>query len=363
MVGNEELAAARDVRNGRVEFHNLVGRLDADDGPLGKIWRVLSYYGRIVAFAARTDARLFHMLWFRKFPVVERVVLIGYFKLLGKRLAFTAHNVDDRARDGRRRTLPYRLSLKFLYSSVDHIFVHTPQMKRELVQQFDIAEGKVTVVPLGLNDVFPAPRVSQSEARRQFGLSPDGRIILCFGRIAPYKGIEDLIHALASLIHEDSAITLVLAGEVKDRSCEAYRAQLESLIDAFRLAKYIRKEIRYIPDGEVGLLFRASDVAVLPYRRIDQSGVLALSYAQGVPVIASDVGSFTADIVEGETGLVFRAGDVPDLAATIRAYFASDLFNNLEVKRANIRRYGVEAFSWARNGELTAEVYQHLLRE
>jgi hypothetical protein len=66
----------------------------------------------------------------------------------------------------------------------------------------------------------------------------------------------------------------------------------------------LRKEVRCIPDEEVGLLFWASDVSVLPYRRIYQSGVLALPDAQAVPVIVADV----------DTGLVFAAGSVLDLA-------------------------------------------------
>jgi glycosyltransferase involved in cell wall biosynthesis len=361
LVGNAELADAEDVASGRVEFHNLVGSLDPDDGPMAKAWRVLSYYGRLLAFAARTDARLFHILWFRKFPLVERMLLTGYFKLLGKKLAFTAHNVDDHARDGRTGTFQNRLSLTFLYRIVDHIFVHTPQMKTELVQQFGVSERKVKVVPFGLNDVIPAARVSRSEARQQLGLGPDEKVLLFFGNIAPYKGVEDLLGALATLIHEDGRFTLILAGRVKDRSCETYWAELENLIEALELSKYVRKEIRYVPDGEVGLLFRAADVSVLPYRRVYQSGVVALSYGQGVPVIAADVGSLKADVIESETGLVFRSGDVSDLASKIRTYFASDLFKDLEARSPNIRTYGAEAFSWRRNAELTCAVYERLL--
>jgi D-inositol-3-phosphate glycosyltransferase len=257
--------------------------------------------------------------------------------------------------------LPHKISLRFFYKIVDQIFVHTPQMKRELVEQFDIAESKVTVVPFGINEVIRSALVSQSEARQQLGLNLNDKTLLFFGNIAPYKGVEDLLRALARLVSEEGPFTLLLAGRVKDRGCEAYWLRLENLIEELRLAKYIRKEIRYVPDTEVGLLFRASDVSVLPYRRVYQSGVVALSYAQGVPVIASDVGSLKTDIVEGQTGLVFRSGDVPDLANKIRAYFASDLFKNLEAKRRRIRAYGAEKFSWARNGELTAAVYERLL--
>src|SRR5262249_46138440 len=108
-VGSDELADSRFDGTGRLEFHNLIGSQESTD-LIGKTWRVLWYYVRLLVFAARTDARLFHILWFRKFPWLERTLLNVYFKLLGKKLIFTAHNVDDHARDGRKGSLVNRLS-------------------------------------------------------------------------------------------------------------------------------------------------------------------------------------------------------------------------------------------------------------
>jgi D-inositol-3-phosphate glycosyltransferase len=361
LVGHSELAATADEGNGWVDFRNMVGSLDADDGLLGKAWRVASYYARLVAFAARAEESLFHILWFRKFPLAERLILIAYFKLLGKKLIFTAHNVDDQARNGRRGTFVNRLSLAFLYRTVDHIFVHTPKMKLELVQTFGVSEHKVTIVPFGINDVIPVARESRSEARRQVGLGADKKVLLFFGNIAPYKGVEDLLRALASLVREDDRFTLILAGPVKDRTCEAYWAAQERLIEELDLTKHVRKVIRHIPDVDVGLFFKAADVSVLPYRRVYQSGVLALSYAQGVPVIAADVGSLREDIREDETGILFRPRDVVDLAAKIRTYFASDLFKDRERRARNISDYGTQRFSWTTNADRTYAVYERLL--
>ena len=134
-------------------------------------------------------------MWFRKFPWIERTLLNGYFKALGKKLLFTAHNVDDVARDGRKNTVVNRLSLKFMYRTVDHIFVHTPEMKLELVREFGVAEQNVTVIPFGINNVIPVSPMSRLAARRALGLADDARILLFFGNIVPYKGIEDLIKA------------------------------------------------------------------------------------------------------------------------------------------------------------------------
>jgi D-inositol-3-phosphate glycosyltransferase len=359
-IGSDVMETSEVVRTGRVDFYNLVGNQDSDTPIRRKALRVLQYYARLIRYAAHTDVKLFHILWFRKFPYIERTLLNVYFKILGKKLVFTAHNVDDRARDGKSNIIN-KISLVFLYNIVDHILVHTTKMKLELIEEFGIAKEKITVVPHGINDVIPEARVTRLEAKQQLGFSLNEKLLLFFGNIAPYKGLEDLIRALAELIDEDNRFRLVIAGPVKAKDCEGYWQELEKMIKALRLSDYVRQEVRSIPDEDVGIFFKASDVAILPYKRIYQSGVLLLSYRQGLPVIAADVGSLREDIVEGQTGLIFRAGDPADLTAKIRTYFASDLFRNLESNGQRIREYGDNRFSWEKNVNCTLEVYRILL--
>jgi glycosyltransferase involved in cell wall biosynthesis len=292
----------------------------------------------------------------------ERTLLTIYVKLLGKKLVFTAHNVDDVARDGRVGSLTHRWSLGFLYRTADHVFVHSEKVKQELGKRFHVADGKVTVVPLAINDVTPVWSISRSEARHKLGIDADRRILLLFGNIAPYKGVEDAVRALALLAREDPRFLLVIAGPVKNPGCRAYWQGIEQQIVALGLARHARTEVRYIPEDEVGLYFRAADVSLLPYRRVYQSGVLTLSYAQGLPVIAADVGSMADGVRVGETGYLFAPGDPADLAAKAREYFASDLFAELEIRGPKIAAYGAEQFSWAANAERTCAVYETLLR-
>src|SRR5262249_35377649 len=98
-IGNDVMAASEVVRTGHLDFYNLVGNQEAEASTSQKILRVLAYYSRLILYAAHTDAKLFHILWFRKFPYIERTLLNVYFKILRKKLVFTAHNVDDQARN------------------------------------------------------------------------------------------------------------------------------------------------------------------------------------------------------------------------------------------------------------------------
>src|SRR5438105_2183301 len=78
LIGSDELADFQNAGTGHLELHNLVGSRDPDDCLIVKAWRVLRYYGRLLTFAAGTDASLFHILWFRKFPYFERTLLKAY---------------------------------------------------------------------------------------------------------------------------------------------------------------------------------------------------------------------------------------------------------------------------------------------
>ena len=106
------------------------------------------------------------------------------------------------------------------------------------------------------------------------------------------------------------------------------------------IAEQIILRTQFIPDREMEVYLKAADVLVLPYKEIFQSGVLFLAYSFGLPVVATDVGSFREEIVEGQTGFLCRPGDPADLARTpSQRYFASELYRNLGAERQKIKDY------------------------
>ena len=324
-----------------------------------KVLRVSRVYSRLAAYAARTDSRLFHLQWPYKFVFLDRTVMNLYYKALGKRLVFTAHNIDVDARDGT-STWSRRFSLRFLYRIVDHIIVHTDKMKSELIEHFGMPAEKVSVIPHGIMSAVPETALSRSEARKQLGLDSHQQVLLFFGMITPYKGLETLVEAVAHLKKNGGRFTLVIAGRIKE--CPDYWGRIRRLIEQSDLKESVVTDLRRVPDESVEVYLKAADVMVLPYRTIFQSGALFLAYRFGLPVIATDVGSFKEDIVQGQTGFVCRADDPLDMAKTIETYFASDLFANLDQKRQEIRNYANERYSWERIGKLTRAVYERVLQ-
>jgi glycosyltransferase involved in cell wall biosynthesis len=229
-----------------------------------------------------------------------------------------------------------------------------------MISEFSIPEEKISVIPFGVNNTVPNTSLSSPEAKRQLGISRGDRTLLFFGNIAPYKGLEYLIAAFGELLKKDRGYRLLIVG--KPKRSETYWNQVRRSIASSGIGDRIIQKIEYIPDEETELYFKAADVLVLPYTRIFQSGVLFLSYNFGLPAIAADIGNLKEEIIEGQTGLVFRAQDSSDLARKTEDYFSSELFHNLEARRAQIKEYANERYSWEKVATITTSVYAKMLR-
>ena len=201
-VGSDDLSVPELLANPRINFLNLRGDQREDASANAKVLRVLKYYARLIGYAAKAKPKLFHILWNNKFQLFDCTLLMLYHKLLSKRVVFTAHNVNAGKRDQNDSWLN-RILLKVQNSLCDHIFVHTKGMKSEMASEFGIPESKVCVIPFGINNTVPNTSLSSAEARRQLGISSDDKVLLFFGNIAPYKGLEYLIAAVSELLTKD----------------------------------------------------------------------------------------------------------------------------------------------------------------
>ena len=356
-IGSDEVDSPELHGHPLVIYRNLRNqRVDA--GLAQKMARILVYYFRLLAYAATARPRVFHILWNNKFDFFDRTLLMLYYKMLGKKLVFTAHNVNAGIRDGNDSFLN-RFSLKSQYRLSDHIFVHTERMKAELVSGFGVLLDKVTVIPFGINNTVLNSALTRTDARRQLGLPADAKALLFFGNIAPYKGLEYLVAAFIELARKSPDYRLVIAGRPK--GCDDYWDRIRQTIESSGVGDRIIQRIEYIPDEQTEVYFKAADALVLPYVHIFQSGVLFLGYSFGLPVLAADVGSLKEEILEGETGFVFKPQDSADLAKAIERYFVSDLYGGMESGREKIREFANDRYSWAKVGAIARRVYSELL--
>jgi len=359
LIGSDDLDSAEFNNQTGLTFYNLRGDLNSGARLSVKVSRIIKYYSKLIQYAAKASPRIFHILWNNKFETFDRTLLILYYKFLGKKVVFTAHNVNKGKRDSE-NTLLNRATLRIQYRLVDHIFVHTARAKQELMKDFGVPEAKTTVIPFGINNFAPNTSLTTTEARQRLGIKDGEKVILFFGRITPYKGVEYLISALRQVSARCGDYRLVIAGR-PDGSEEYWRKiQGEAQEEILKGRVILRSE--YIPEDQTELYFKAADVLVLPYTYIYQSGVLFLGHTFGLPVLAADVGSLKDEIIEGENGFVFESQNADSLAKAIETYFASELFQNLESRRQRIRDRVTQEHSWDVVGTLTIKVYSDLLQ-
>lgn len=353
-IGSDEVNALELPRTPLLHFYNLRGGQSIRASLPQKLARIFIYYVRLITYAATARSQVFHILWNNKFEWFDRVVLMPYYRLLGKKMILTAHNVNIGERDGHDSFLN-RLTLRIQYRLCHHIFVHNRKMQQDLCVGFGIPEAKTSVIPLGVNHTVPNTGLTRTTAQSRLGIAAGEKVILFFGQIAAYKGLEILLAAFAELSRQDQACRLIIVGRPKGG--KDYCHHITQAIAHSSAHHRMILRIEFVPDADTELYFKAADVLVLPYTSIFQSGVLCLAYSFGLPVIAADVGSLKEEIIEGKTGFVFPARDVSALVATLKTYFKSDLYHRPEHYREEIRKYANEKYSWAGIAATTMAVY------
>jgi glycosyltransferase involved in cell wall biosynthesis len=160
-------------------------------------------------------------------------------------------------------------------------------------------------------------RLERAEACMKLQLDPAKKIVLFFGFIRDYKGLDLLLDAAAQLPDD---YCIVVAGEVYG-AFDKYTQQIERL----GISDKIRLFNHYIGDSEVPLYFSAADVCVLPYKSATQSGITSIAMHFSLPVIATDVGGLKELVHHERTGLIVAAPEAGLLAASIRRYFTEAL--------------------------------------
>ncbi len=357
-IGSDALYSEAFAGDPGLRFLNLRGDQNPSSAWRTKTVRLARYYARLIAYAVKPGPAIFHILWNNKVEWFDRTLLMIWYRIFGRRVVLTAHNVNTAGRDESDSRLN-RFTLRCQYALCAHIFVHTGRMRQQLIDSFGVDERRVSVIPYGLNEEAPRTGLSQDQARKRLGVPRDAKLALFFGQIAPYKGLHHLVDALPLAGSELPDLVLMIAGKVKKGS-EDYWARIEAKIGTADPSVPVRAWIAHVPDSEIELYYEAADVAVLPYTDIFQSGVLSLAFGFGLPVVATDVGALAEDVIEGETGYVCRPRDPADLARALVTYFGSQLYFDRADARARIMARARAKNSWDTVAEITIATYSRV---
>lgn len=180
--------------------------------------------------------------------------------------------------------------------------------------------ARVVIAPHPVYSMFADDKVSKEQARRQLQLPPDAPVLLFFGIVREYKGLQDVLAALPEIRAQLGRVILLIAGEF----WEDKRPYLE-LIEQLRIGDSVIIEDKYIPNEDVATYFSAADVLVAPYRRATGSGVIQMARGFGIPVITTNVsGGVTKGETDGRTHLAVPPMDSRSLANAILCFLQAD---------------------------------------
>jgi glycosyltransferase involved in cell wall biosynthesis len=229
-----------------------------------------------------------------------------------------------------------RTLTRLFLDSCDNFAVMSSSVKAELASFDRVKARKLLYHPV--YDHFGTP-VYMSVARQWLGLADADRVILFFGLVRHYKGLDLLLEAVA-LMPDRTRIKVVVAGEFYEGKEECL-----NIISKNGLGGHVILHDRFIPEDEVKYYFSAANIMAQPYRSATQSGVTQIAYHFGTPMLVTDVGGLPEMVHDGTVGYVCAA-DIGAITARLEQYFAG---NDEQTFRDNMpterERFGWERFA------------------
>ncbi len=254
---------------------------------------------------------------------------------------FTSHNVLRRGAGVLREQGARRI-----VAACDATIVHTKAGAGEIVKRYGADPARVRTIPHGAFDYL----TSQPDEKPLPGELADveGPVILCFGVLRPYKGVDVLIEAFDGI---EGAELWVVGRPWMD--VEPLRAA------AARVGGTVRFVDRFVAEDELPAYFRRADVVALPYRDIDQSGVLYTALAFGKAIVASAIGGFS-EVAEDHGAIVpVPPGDPTALRTALATLVADPSARAAQEARAAVAAAG--PYSWDEAARLTLALYEEVV--
>lgn len=249
----------------------------------------------------------------------------------GAPCCFLCHNVLPHE-----SSLIDRLLLRYVFSSGAAFITHSVEDAANL--RLFAPRAPVRRNPHPSYGAFATERVpDRGDARRALGLA-DRRLLLFFGFVRAYKGLDVLLDAVLQLAPEEGYHLLVVGEFYEDPS------KYQSALDALKARDQVTLVDRYVGNEEIPDYFAAADLVVVPYLSATQSGIVQMAYGFGKPVIATSVGGLPEVVADGRTGYLVPPSDPAAIAQAARRYFQSD---DRRVFSENIA-HERENYSWER---------------
>ena len=304
--------------------------------PFSWIWAGLTSKGEITHF---------HWWTFYLFPVFFTIALFG--KARKKKIVCTVHNVL-----GHELGKVDKILTNWIFKLPNHFIVHSEANKKQLKKIFKIKDKKISIIPYGILNFYKEKNLTKEEARERLGLDNQDKVILYFGNIRKYKGVDVLIEAFHRVKQEISNAKLIIAG----KNWIDWRP-FQELIEKYNLNRDIILYLDYISTSDIQYYFTACDLVVLPYLHFEsQSGPGNIALAFEKAMVVSNTGGLP-DLVKNKE-IVVDPGNSKELARAIIKVLKND---NFRKKLENDSKVLAQRYSWDKIAEKTVKLYQNII--
>ncbi len=238
-----------------------------------------------------------------------------------------------------------------VYARTDHAITLSYYMKRVLVETYNFAEEKVSVVPGGVNVDQFKQTISRQDARRQLGLPGDRPLILAVRRLERRMGLHNLIEGIQKVARNYPEILLLIVGKGPRRQ------ELDEQIRSMNLTRQVRT-VGAVNEQELPLLYRAADFTIVPTSAYEGFGLILLeSLASGTPVLGTPVAAIPEVLTPLSKSLLLESAAAEHLAQGILEVLSGQrMLPGMDV----CERYAAENYSWAVTVPKIHAVYRHI---
>ena len=300
-----------------------------------KLGKYINYLIKLYKYIKKNKFDVVHFQFLRR--VETESLFFLFLRLVGIKLVYTVHDVSPLNKSKLNSILNI-----VAYKSANILIVHSAKNKQMLLDRVSLNPEKIKVVPHGnFNHYLPEKLITKNDARKYFELNNDEKVLLFFGFIKEYKGLDILLEAMAMASPKIDSLTLIIAGAAQsEKLVEGYNKKISELPKNIKVIYHSE----FIPREKVAMYFQASDVLVLPYRIISHSGVLHLAYSFGRPIIGTRVGDFEEFIENGKSGILTSSNDSFGVSEAIIRFYSDP--DNVNKMCSYARNLNDTKFSW-----------------
>jgi len=308
---------------------------------------IINWYNPVSWYKAYLEithyADTLYIPWWTILVSLPILAIIKRSKQKGIKIIVEFHNVIDHNANKIVKAIT-KLILKKMIKNIDKVILHSKSDKNKL-KELGIEFPEITIIPHMSYNFLLKNNIVKDEAKRRLHLNTNATVILQFGIVRPYKGIEYAIKATKIVKDKNYNIILLIVGENWIN-----KSKIMELVAELNLKDNVIWIDRYVDDDELDLFFKASDIAIFPYTSASQSGSVQIAFASGIPVIASKVGGFKDIIRDKVNGLfcepeneysladaITMLIDSTDLRKKISDFAKKDFVENLSKEK--LKRY------------------------